>query len=83
MTDNEYDAIGVVLTQDGRGRFCSQRIFINKDKVVLRENLTSGRVASWAVKEARESLNRLISDWMRGKVSFSQPDRLTFTLEER
>ena len=82
MTE-EYEAIGVILRMSRKGKFSAHRVCINDDKIVKEELLTSERAASWAVKEARESLDRIISDWMHEHTKFAQPKQLAFKLEDK
>lgn len=84
MTEPEsYDEIGVVLSQDRRGRMNAYRVFITDGKVVKRETLTEGRNGSKALGEAMSSLGLLLHDHGRRVVEFTQPEPVKMRVEHK
>lgn len=79
---DSYDHIGVVLSQDAKGKFSAHRVAITAGKVEKLDVLTCDRSPSWALKEAMENLSRLVSDWQKQKISFKQPEQLNLFVQE-
>ena len=79
---DSYDQIGVVLSQDAKGKFSAHRVSISNGQVAKQDMLTVDRSPSWALKEAMENLSRLVSDWQKQKISFKQPEQLNLFVQE-
>lgn len=78
----EFDSIGVVLTPQRSGKYKAERIFIDGDAVVKREEITRDRQIVWAHRIASDDLEQLQTDLSRGKVRFREPKQLELRLGE-
>lgn len=78
MTDEPFDAIGVILLPCRKpGKFKARRIGIRGDKIEILDTLTEDRHLMAAHRVAATSFELLATELVRAKFELAQPRQLT------